>query len=114
MPEKMGLFDERLPAAVADDVTWLEATLRTSVEPQDWCYWATRLIKRIHEHEELARRLLDARAEAVRLGEPLEREDRIAPLFAELRRTTPAELRCEALGDEELRELSDRLTEAAS
>lgn len=114
MPEKMGLFDERLPAADCDDVTWLEASLRISIEPQDWPYWATRLIRRLHEHEELARRLLEARAEAVRLAEPLERDDRLAPLFAELRRSTPLEFRCEALGDDELAAVCERLEERAS
>lgn len=59
----MGSFDEdfdRLSAADADDVAWLEATLRSQVEPQDWPYWGIRLIKRIRSHEEFVRDLLEA------------------------------------------------------
>lgn len=107
MPDRniMGLFDEDLDAASNDDVTWLEATLRTSIEPQDWPYWGTRLIKRIRSHEQLVQDLLEAMHEAAiaahKIGsrgehygncEGCQRDKRRDALLAQLEESVPADV----------------------
>ena len=99
MPDRnvMGLFDEDLDPATTDDVTWLEALLRTSVEPEDWPYCGTRLIMRIRELEDLMRELVDARAKAKRRSRWYEQEQIMAPAYAKLRRLVPEEVQLETV-----------------